>query len=80
MEPWLARETGMVNHITRTAIGEQVIHAAQKGYLSLCRPTPEDCLVASFAWEIKKHASAYRFGMEVDAYSQSGTRLRIFNR
>jgi coenzyme F420 hydrogenase subunit beta len=60
-EPWLAPgDRGWSTIITRTAIGEQVIHAAQTDNFLYARPTPEDFLVASFAWEIKKHASAYR--------------------
>lgn len=60
-EPWLAPgDPGWSTIITRTEVGEEVIYGAQKqGYL-YARPTPEEFLIASFCWELKKHAAATR--------------------
>lgn len=60
-EPWLRPgEPGWSTIITRTAIGEELLHSAQKNGFLYARPTPEEFLVASYSWEIKKHASAHR--------------------
>jgi coenzyme F420 hydrogenase subunit beta len=60
-EPWPSPGSpGWSTIISRTRHGDEIVQGAQKEAYLYARPTPEAFLVASYAWEIKKHANAYR--------------------
>jgi coenzyme F420 hydrogenase subunit beta len=60
-EPWIDEDSpGWSSVLTRTTVGSQIVKGARELNYLYARPTAEEYLIASFGWEVKKHAATQR--------------------